>query len=192
MQLPLQVTFRHMKASPTVESAIREKAAKLGKFADHIIGCRVVIETAGRHHEHGNQYAVRIDVTVPDDEIAVTREPGEHTEYRDLHVALRDAFDAARRQLEDYVRRKRRFVKLLDTAPHGRVARLFPNEDYGFLETPDKREIFFHRESVLNGGFNRLAIGREVAYVEEDGQKGPQASTVRCVGKHHHVAGVKG
>jgi cold shock CspA family protein/ribosome-associated translation inhibitor RaiA len=176
-----------MEHSEAIESLVREKAAKLDTFADHIMGCRVVVEPAGKHHEHGNLYEVRIDLTVPGEEIVVTREPSQHTEHRDIHVALRDAFDTARRQLEDYVRRRRGFVKTLETAPHARVSKLFPDEGYGFLETPDDREIYFHRASVLHEGFDRLEIGTEVTFVEEEGKKGPQASTVKPVGRHHHL-----
>ncbi len=187
MQLPLQISFRHMEHSETIEALVREKAAHLDTFAGHIMSCRVVVEPAGKHHKHGNLYEVRIDITVPGEEIAVTREPSEHTEYRDIHVALRDAFDSARRQLEDYVRRRRGAVKTLETAPHARVSKLFPDEGYGFIETPDGREIYFHRHSVLHEGFDHLHIGTEVAFVEEEGKKGPQASTVKPVGRHHHL-----
>jgi len=187
MQLPLQISIRHMEHSEAVEAIVRQKAAMLDKFADHIMGCRVVVEPLGKHHEHGNLYEVRIDLTVPGEEIVVTREPSEHTEYKDIHVALRDAFDSARRQLEDYVRLRRGSVKAHETAPHARVSKLFPDEGYGFIETPDGREIYFHRHSVLNEGFDRLQLGTEVAFVEEEGKKGPQASTVRPVGRHHHL-----
>ena len=187
MQLPLQISFRHMDHSESIEALVREKATHLDTFAGHIMSCRVVVEPAGKHHLHGNRYEVRIDLTVPGEEIAVTREPGEHTEYRDIQVALRDAFDSARRQLEDYVRRRRGSVKALETAPHARVTKLFPEEGYGFLETPDGREVYFHRHSVLHEGFDRLQVGTEVTFVEEGGKKGPQASTVRPVGRHHHL-----
>jgi len=187
MQLPLQVSFRHMHHSEALESAVRAKVAKLDSFADHIMSCRVVLEPAGKHHRHGNLYQVRIDLKVPDEEIVVTREPSEHTEYRDVHVALRDAFDSVRRQLEDYVRRRRGFVKAVEAPPHARVARLFAQEGYGFIETPDGREIYFHRDSVLNGGFDRLDVGAEVTFAEEAGHKGPQASTVKPVGTHGHI-----
>jgi len=151
------------------------------------MSCRVVVEPAGKHHQHGNLYEVRIDLTVPGEEIVVTREPSQHIEYRDIQVALRDAFDSARRQLEDYVRRQRRVVKAHETAPHARVSKFFPDEGYGFLQTPDGREIYFHRDSVLHDAFERLEIGTEVTFVEEEGKKGPQASTVRRVGRHHHL-----
>jgi cold shock CspA family protein/ribosome-associated translation inhibitor RaiA len=176
-----------MEHSEAIEAIVREKASRLDGFADHIMSCRVVVEPAGKHHQHGNLYEVRIDLKVPGEEIAVTREPSEHTEYRDIHVALRDAFDSARRQLEDYVRRQRGFVKALDTAPHARVSKLFPDEGYGFLETPDGREIYFHRHSVLHDAFDRLEVGAEVSFVEEEGKKGPQASTVKPVGRHGHA-----
>jgi len=187
MQLPLQVSFRHMEHSHAIEDIVRQKAASLDKFADHIMACRVVVEPAGKHHEHGNLFEVRIDVTVPGEEITVTREPSEHTQYKDIQVALRDAFDSARRQLEDYVRRRRGFVKALETTPHARVSKLFPKEDYGFIETVDGREIYFHRHSVLHGAFDRLEVGTEVTFAEESGKKGPQASTVKPVGKHGHA-----
>jgi cold shock CspA family protein/ribosome-associated translation inhibitor RaiA len=187
MQTPLQITFRHMDHSETIEALIRERAAKLDASADHIMGCRVVVEPAGKHHEHGNLYEVRIDITVPGEEIAVTREPSEHAEYRNIQVALRDAFDSARRRLEDYVRRRRGAVKVLETTPHARVSKLFPDEGYGFLSTPDGREIYFHRHSVLHEAFDRLEIGTEVTFVEKTGKKEPQASTVKLVGKHGHL-----
>lgn len=186
MQLPLQVSFRHMEHSDEIEAIVCQKAAALDKFADHIMSCRVALGPVGEHHKHGNLYEVRIDITVPGEEIAVTSAPSQHAECRDIRVALRDAFDSARRQLEDYVRRKRGFVKTLATTPHGRVSKLFPQENYGFIETPDGRDVFFHRQSVLHGAFNRLEIGTEVAFVEEPGEKGPQASTVKPVGRHGH------
>ncbi len=187
MQLPLQIAFHNVPHSEAIEKTIRAKAAKLDQFADHIMGCRVVVEMPHRHHVHGNQYQVRLDITVPGEEIVVNREPPEHTEYRDVEVAIRDAFDAAGRQLEDYVRRRRGCVKELETAPHGRVAKLFPQEGYGFIKTGDGREIYFHRHSVLHEGFDHLQQDAEVSFVEEEGKKGPQASTVRIVGRHGHA-----
>jgi ribosome-associated translation inhibitor RaiA len=106
MKLPLQIAFRNLSHSEAVEEAVREKAEKLDEFCDRIMRCRVVIEVPHRHHEHGNVYQVRIDLTVPGEEIVVSREAPKHVPDKDVHVAIRDAFDAARRQLEDYVRRR--------------------------------------------------------------------------------------
>ena len=71
--------------------------------------------------------------------------------------------------------------------PHGVIAELFPDADYGTIETPDERRIYFHRNSVLGADFDDLEIDMAVRYVEELGAKGPQASTVKVVGKHHLV-----
>ena len=106
MAFPLEITFRHMDPSETIEALIREKVAKLETFPDHILSCRVVVEPKGKHRQDGNLYDVRIDLTVPGEEIVISRQADEHTEYRDLNVALRDAFDSARRQLTDHVRRR--------------------------------------------------------------------------------------
>ncbi len=184
MQLPLQISFRNMEPTPGLEATIRDRAARLDTFASHIMSCRVVVEPAGRHHLHGNQFEVRIDITLPGDEIVATREPAEHAEYKDVAISIRDAFNSAARQLEDYVRRQRGDVKSRAHTPHGKVTKLLSAEDYGFLTTPDGREIYFHRNSVLNDAFDKLEIGTEVAFAEEEGNRGPQASTVKLVGRH--------
>ena len=184
MQLPLQVSFRHMVQSPALESLIRERAARLDTFAERIMSCRVVIEPVGKHHRYGNQYAVRIDIKVPGGELVSTREPSKHKEYKEIAITIRDAFDAATRQLEDYVQRQRGDVKSRAVHQHACINKLVPAEDYGFLLTPEGREIFFHRNSVLNEAFDRLQLGTEVAFEEKDGDRGPQASSVTLVGRH--------
>jgi ribosomal subunit interface protein len=178
MKLPLQITVRNVSISAAVEEDIREKAAKLDVYYDQIMGCRVVVEAPHRHSHQGISYNVRIDLTVPGAELVVKREPDE-----DIYVAVRDAFDAARRQLEDFARHQRGEVKSHETPPHARVSKLFPERGYGFLETPDGRAVYFHRNSVLHDGFDRLKIGSEVRYAEEMGEKGPQASTITLIGK---------
>ncbi len=187
MQLPLEVTFRNMDRSEAVESAVRERAAKLDHFADHIMSCRVVVEAPHKHHHQGGLFHVRIDIKVPGRELVVSREPAGHHAHEDVYVAVRDAFDAARRQLEDYVRHVRGDEKTHETPAHGRVLTLVPPEDYGIIRASDGREVYFHRHSVLGAGFDRLQEGDEVRFAEEQGDKGPQASTVHPVGKHHVV-----
>jgi cold shock CspA family protein len=184
MQLPLQISFRQMERLPALEATIREKAARLDKFAPRIMSCRIVVEPIGKHHKHGNQYEVRVDITLPNGEVVATREPSERKQYKEIAVAIRDAFDSAVRQLEDYVRLQRGSVKLHQKSPHAQISKLMPEEDYGFLMTPDGREIYFHRNSVLNDLFDRLKLGTEVSYAEEEGERGPQASTVKLVGRH--------
>lgn len=128
-----------------------------------------------------------IDLKVAGEEIAVNREPPQHSEHQDVAVAICDAFDATRRLLEEYLRRRRRQVKTHEPLPHGRVSRLFPAEGYGFLQTPDGRETYFHRHSVLPHAFQRLAVGTEVTFVEEEGSKEPQARNVRMAGRPHRA-----
>jgi cold shock CspA family protein len=86
--------------------------------------------------------------------------------------------------LQDNVRRLRGAVKQHDGPPTATVARLDPSGEYGFLETGDGREIYFHCNSVLDAGFSRLTVGSRVSFIEAAGEKGPQASTVKLLGKH--------
>jgi ribosomal subunit interface protein len=187
MRIPLQVTFRNMSPSPAMEAAVREKAEKLEQFCDSIMSCRVVVEAHHKHHHQGNLFHVRVDMTVPDEELVVSREPDLHHAHEDAYVAIRDAFDAARRRLQDYMRRRRGHVKRHEAPAHGRILEIFPELDYGRIEASDGREIYFHRNSVLDADFEALAPGTEVRFDEEEGDQGPQASTVRVVGKHHIV-----
>lgn len=106
MQIPLQITLRGIEHAEALEARIHEKASKLDEFFKHIISCRVVVELPHKHHQQGKQFTVRIDIGVPGGEIVVNRDYSE-----DVYVALRDAFDAAKRQLEDYARKIRGDVK---------------------------------------------------------------------------------
>lgn len=185
MQLPIQITFRNMAASSAMEDKIREKALKLDQVYSQIMACRVMVECSHRHHNQGNLFHVRLDLTVPDGELVANREPDKNHAYEDAYVAIRDAFDAARRQLQRYALRRRREVKLHEVPPHGHVMELFPNMDYGRIASADGREVYFHRNSVVDADFDSLSPGTEVRFVEESGEMGPQASTVSVIGKHH-------
>ncbi|HZP42154.1 MAG TPA: HPF/RaiA family ribosome-associated protein [Candidatus Binatia bacterium] len=184
MQIPLQVTFRNMPRSPAVEAAVRERADKLEEFHGRVTGCRVVIEAPHRRHRQGTLYHVRVDLTVPGREIVVSREPAAHHAHEDVYVAIRDAFDAARRQLEDHVREQRGATKLHEPPPHGVVAKLFPEKGYGFIQTADGREVYFNRNSVVDAEFDRLKVGDAVRFSEEPGVEGPQATTVHVASRH--------
>lgn len=187
MQKPLEISFRHMQPSPTLESAIRERAGKLEKFCEDIIGCHVTVEAPHKHHRKGKLYLVRIDVTVPGLTIAAGYGRDAHHAHEDAFVAVRDAFDSMRRQLEDYARLKRGKVKKHEAMAHGRVCYLEPELDFGKIETADGRQIYFHRNSVIDCSFDDLAVGAELRFVEEAGEKGPQATSAYLIGKHHAV-----
>jgi cold shock CspA family protein/ribosome-associated translation inhibitor RaiA len=193
MELPVQLTFRHMDPSTAVEARIQKEAAKLGRLCDHIISCQVIVEAPHEHQHKGKLYHIRIDLTVPDAQLSVSRERHDRQAHEDVYVAIRDTFSAAQRQLDNYVRRRRGKIKnsgasvslgqqqnpgYKPVASIGRVKVLYPYEDCGTLETVNGREIYFHRNSVLTPGFDNLEEGKEVRFVEEPGDEGPQASTV--------------
>jgi ribosomal subunit interface protein len=169
MILPLQITARNIELTEAIKADIHEKSEKLDKFYDRITSCRVVVEAIPKR----SLYNVHVDIKVPGKELVIKREPN-----ADLYVAIRDAFLAARRKLEDFVRQQRGDVKHHEGTPHARVGLLFPDKGYGFLITSDDREIYFHENSVLNNGFKKLKVGMEVRFSEEMGEKGPQASSV--------------
>ena len=106
MQAPLQIAFHGLNASDELEQHIRNKADKLDEFFSRITSCHVVVETPHKHHHQGRQYGVRLNISVPGHEIVINRD-----HHEDVYVALRDAFDAAKRQLEDYARKMRGDVK---------------------------------------------------------------------------------
>ncbi len=180
MQVPVQITFRNMESSPAIESRINGKVAKLESFHDRITSCRVVVEAPHRRHHKGNLYLVRLDVTIPGGELVVNTEKRFHHSHEDVHVAIRDAFAAMRRQLEDYARERRGEVKSHETPPQGVVKRLFP--DHGFIATAELGDIYFHRNSVVGGKFDSLEEGNAVRFTAVDGEAGLQASTVHPLG----------
>jgi len=196
MIVPIQITFRNTERSDRIEAKVRKEAAKLERFYSPIDSCRVMIELPEHRRRYGGLYHVRIDLGVPGGELVVKNEPSLHaamkTEkqktakrlelntHKHIEVAIRDAFRSARRQLEDYGRRQRREVKTHETY-RAEVVALYPKRGYGFLETPDGRQVYFHRNSVLHGSFGRVKVGSTVAFSEEQGEEGPQASTVRMV-----------
>lgn len=188
MKLSPEITFRGIPATPALEADVLKKIEKLDRFFAHIMSCRVVVEAHHKHHHKGNIYHVRIALTVPGRELVVSRDPEQSHAHEDAYVAIRDAFDAMHRQLEDYARKLRGDVKMHEVPSHGRIVELVSDEGFGRIETPDGRSIYFHRNSVLDADFDKLEKGQEVRFSEEQGERGPQASTVHLVGKHHPVS----
>ncbi len=179
MRIPLQITLHGIEHSDALYNAIREKAAKLDRYYDRIMSCRVVLELAGRHKRHGKQFTVRLDLKVPGGEIAVTHEHDE-----DLQIALRDAFDAARRRLEDYARGQRGDVKHHPTELTGRIQRLDAAQGIGFIATAEGGEYYFSRDNVVSPAFESLFVGEAVHFIEDAGAEGLQAKRVSAHGKH--------
>jgi len=178
MQIPLQITMRDMDRSDALDTAIREHAAKLEQFHSRISRCRVTVEQMRKHHQQGRHFAVKIDLRLPGREIVATRDHDE-----DVYIALRDAFDSARRQLEETARELRGDVKTHAPALQGTVARLRLDEGYGFIETSDGRELYFSRDNVVHPLFEHLEPGTVVQFIEELAADGPQAKRVSA-GRH--------
>lgn len=185
MEQPIQITFRDIPRSEALEANIREKAAKLDQFYDKIMACRVIVERPHGHHHQGQLYHVRIDLTVPGGELLIKRDPKDHHAHEDPYVTVRDAFKAARRKLQDFARKQRGDVKTHEMPPHGVIREIVPMMHCGRILSDDGREIYFHRNSVVDGDFDLLEEGDQVWYAEEAGEQGPQASSVHIVGKHH-------
>lgn len=178
MKLPLQITFHGLAPSGAIETAIRNRAQKLDHFHPEVIACRVAVGLVTRHKQQGRLYNVRLDLTVPGQELVVNRDAAE-----DVYVAIRDAFDDMRRKLEDQARLRRGDVKTHPVAEHGQIVRLYGQEGYGFIRTGDGREFYFSSENLTDVEFDRLGIGTQVQFIGELADDGPQAKRV-SVGKH--------
>ena len=199
MKLPMTVTFRGMNSDEWIETEIRTRAAKLDTYCRDIMSCHVVVEVPHQHHQEGNRFSVRIDLRVPDEEIAVTHGSNLHAATKDLHtrewakrfdvegmrkdipLVIKEAFDVARRRLQDHARRHRLDVKRHEKPPHGRVRQWNAPDHFGTIEAADGHEVYFHQNSVLGNGLKRMKVGADVVFAEEAGEKGPQASTVKVV-----------
>jgi len=188
MQTAPQVSFDDIPLDEAVREAALRHIEGLESVYDRITGCHVVIAQPHRHKREGRLYSVRVDLVVPGAEIVVNRNhPLDHA-HEDVYVAMRDSFDAARRQLEDHVRHLRGAVKPHAPRAIGRVTQVFPLQGYGFLATPDGREIYFHQHAVSEHDFRMLEIGSEVHFSEEEGDQGPQAAHLQLVHSHTHAA----
>jgi ribosomal subunit interface protein len=181
MQVPLEISTRFIHLTPPIEAELRKRTDRLERHSDRITSCRIAVERpTGNHHQEGGPFRVRVDITVPGSELVADKSDEE------LYAAIRQAFDAAERQVESWSDRRRGFVKTgsQGETPEGKVVRLFPEEGFGFISGPDDREIYFHRNAVLDPpGFDKLEAGARVRFVEEQGLEGPQASAVSVIGK---------
>ncbi len=184
MQIPVQVTFRHMDKSEALEAEIVRKAMELDKVHDRVTSCRVVVECQHNHKRHGNIFHIGVDLRVPGKELVVSRDSKKGAAHEDAYVAVRDAFDNIRRQLEEFARRQRGEEKFHEEPPSGHIIELDESGTYGRIGTLDKREIYFHRNSLVNANFDELQVGHEVRFSESMGDEGPQASAVHVTGRY--------
>ncbi len=185
MQTPVEIEYQGMEARPQIQAALANHVADLEQRFGRVTACRVVLKAPGAHHRTGGLYEVNIRLALPNGrEVNVDRTAQADERHSDLEFAINDAFKRARRQLQDQVRELQGQVKHHEGPLIGTVVQLDPLGEFGLLESGDGQEVYFHRNSVLDGDYSRLAVGSRVTYAEETGEKGPQASTVKLMGKH--------
>lgn len=177
---PIEVAFHNLDHSNAIEANARTHAEKLGTYFDHILNCNVTIET--HHHQHkGNIYHVSINLGVPNAELIANRDPSENHAHEDVYVAIRDAFDAIKRQLKEYKAKRRGEIKSHVPQLQGSVLEIAPMGDFGLIETKDGRVFRFSKNSVIDYDFNQLEIGDKVRFIEAESNDGAAASTVYIV-----------
>ena len=181
METPLDIVFHNVDPSDAIKAEINKRVAKLEKLYGRFIACRVVVDAPHQQHRTGNVYEVHIEMVLPGRTLVVNREP-HHTKEgharRDLLTPLRDAFKAAEAQLRSFAKERHGEVKTHDMPVVGKITELKPDQDFGYLTTNEGALLYFHRNSVMNGGFDELEIGESVQFVQAMGDTGPTANKV--------------
>ena len=179
----MQVIFHDVQRTQWVDDYIAERARRLGRFATDITSCRVTLAQEQASQHKGNLYSVLIELHVPPHQLAVRKQKNIVDLSQQLPALINLAFGAVERQLKKTGELRRHEEKQHDGQPHGMIERLY-DEGYGFIRAlEDNRQFYFHRNSVLHGDFERLAVGTEVRFSPEDGDEGPQASSVQLVAR---------
>lgn len=186
MEKPLQIAFKDLDSSAYLEGLIRERVGRLERFHNRIVGCRVVVEIPHRSPRSAKQsIGVAVEVEVPGRNTIVAKdEENRHDAKNDQAVVINRVFDAVQRQLEDTADIQRGDVKLHEGAGEtGLVVRLFPDQNYGFIEVKGSPDLYFTRNVVSGGDFEDIAIGTmvQITRATGDGPMGPQASSVRLL-----------
>lgn len=173
LPLAIEIEGRNVEILPDWRQKIEGELAKLQRHTfEQILHARVTIIGTG-HHRLGN-FEMNVVATVPGRTITVNRQGGF------VLPLIVDAFKALDRRFKDYSEVRQQKVKVHEEiARLGTVAKVFPDEDYGFIETPDGLEVYFHANAVQKGDFDKLTPGNEVEFAQEMGEKGPQATWVR-------------
>lgn len=179
MQTPPTITYRNMTPSPAIDDHIHRRMDEIAKAHPRIVGCRVVIDAPQKKHVKGRDFEVRVTFMVPGPDIHVARRVGRSGAAEDVNLAIHEAFDAARRLLQEQ-KREMGSVEVKQHSPvlHGRVDRLFEGEGYGFVVADDGHEVYFDREGLVSGDWKALKVGTKLRFREMAGDKGPYATNV--------------
>ncbi len=182
MQKPIEISYRGVAKSDEIETLVRDKAARLDKFCDHVSRCDVIIEQPNHAQHSGSPFRVRIDVTVPPHhELVADEKPTKHEMHEPLTKVIGDAFRSMERQLKELTARQHHKVKTHEDGGHALVSKLFAADGYGFITDLQGRDVYFHRDSLKNGDFDRLKVGTEVRFDEVSSEKGAHATSVHIV-----------
>lgn len=179
MERPVSITFHNMDGTAELEEHVRRRIDELEKTHPHVIGCDVVIDAPRKEQLTGTEFAVRVTLSVPGPNIHVERHIGRSGAAEDINLAIHEAFDAARRKLKEQ-KREMAGQEVKHHAPvlHGVIDRLFEGEGYGFIVADDGREVYFGRDSMVNGDWRKLRVGTKLRFREMEGDKGPFAANV--------------
>jgi ribosome-associated translation inhibitor RaiA len=188
MQMPIDIIFQNMDRSEPMEARVQARMARLERFSEMLISCRVVLE-AVQKQAHGGPLSISIKLGLPGKDIVVKRQQHAHESKGDAYHVIGVAFDIAERQLDEHLRISRHAVKTHEGPTYARIIKLYPEQDYGFIETPIHLNVYFHRTVVDDNAFAALEVGNEVLYTlaAEEGPMGPRASRVQPVRGSHPV-----
>lgn len=170
---PVQITIRDLPTSPALEDHIRKKAQKLEQFYQRINNCRIVVTVPQKHKHKGKLFCIRIDLTVPGKELVVNRHQDE-----DIYIAIRDAFKALERKLENFARKNRGEVKTHNLTSLGTIQRIFPSEGFGFIKGIEGNEYYFSDVNLIYPSFDLLKVGDRVEFVSIVMADGLQANRI--------------
>jgi cold shock CspA family protein len=187
MQNPVEIAFHNVEKTAWAEDAIRDHVARLEERYERLTTCRVRVDQRARNASNTIPPVVRIELGIPGHkDIVVAHEPDRllrKFQKPDLHNAIHEAFRIAEQRLGQFTDQLKDHSAAgtheAANGMRGQVAEVTPREDFGFLLTASGGLLYFHRNSVLTGDFDKLKAGDEVHYVEEMGDTGPTASKVR-------------
>lgn len=179
MQSPPNITYRNLSPSTAVDDHINRRLEELEKYHPRIVGCDVVIEAPQKPKRNARDFEVRLTVRVPGPDIHITQHVGQSGAIEDINLAIHKAFDSARRKLKEQKREMSRHeVKAHPPVMHGRIVRMFEGEGYGYVLADDGHEVFFNRESLVSGDWEKLKVDGKIRFREMNGEMGLYAANI--------------
>jgi cold shock CspA family protein/ribosome-associated translation inhibitor RaiA len=183
MQVAPSIKFHGIERSRWVENYMAGRLRRLERYAEGVTSCHVTLSREQASQNKGNRYSVMVEVRIPPNhDLAVKKQKIVHAMHTQLPALINLAFGAIEKQLKKTAQLRRADVKTHNGEPRGLVEKLNP-EGYGFIRSFYNQEVYFHRNSVLHGDFERLSVGTEVRFEPEEGDEGLQASSVQIVAK---------